>query len=906
MNQNHLYGIELSIEIPDSKSSGNTNDSPTNTDTQRAVGLHENHRKAVAEVKQAPKFPGNVGNTPESLDKYTKRRISKVKPRAQSFFNEFAKYAKDKAGIDVHIPNQGGLRTTADQQALYAQGRTTPGNTVTKADGVNNKSYHQSGMAIDVIDNNDGKRYGSGNQDRQVAQLMRDFSAEHPEHGAHFITGVDGWDPNHVEFHGTEQALGHTSIIDTPAATVESPDNHTTIPSNNTNIQTGGSEEIFGDDFYTRVEGITTNRNPTHVTSKQYGRESFETVYGGLALNNDANRSIDRRITAGEITPIQGYREVVEREMSTFDTKTNGEFRNAKPITKGMSRALAANTGGTGASKFAPTLRELERAETPADIDRVKERINNTALTGNHKREINRELDKYKKDMDGYKPSEYDNKPIYGNNKGSNHSGKRTGTSNSHGSRSGHAGNGGGGSKKSSQFYIIPSASVGFFRILKNTEDYHYNIYELTLTNIRDNIRSALEDSNTIIHLRLFKYSDDYKEKYLIGYNHLSKISFAYLHKDTTGGHSINLAMVGKVVKEMLDSSFFPYISSGSETTAQALMKQIKKFNKRYYKSKPVLSAFTNGGDLDKQSNFEGNYGSLKNKTTYNYEQILLPSVSFMTQMKSLVNSYRFFYVPSTTWIFDDFNFSKKNYESKSLDTKMIPKLNLVILDDSDNKSMNHDYSIYSTDKKENGASGYAIGLFHITNSRPRFYKAEITDFLSGNFVFVTPQGNVIKSVMNKNKKAPAYREKSDNYMVLDEYQGLANNTNTIVIIDNVKEHNKRIKAMSKYTLSDEIIPQLTTIINSDTNVLYTNYTNALDYIKKDQYTFIQQNAMFEFRRVNIQAENADTFVDKEVLVTFSCQSEIQYIHNMNKVEADYLKRAEEQVKTPTERGDFK
>lgn len=38
-----------------------------------------------------------------------------------------------------------GLRTTKQQQALYAQGRTTPGAVVTKADGLIVRSNHQAG-----------------------------------------------------------------------------------------------------------------------------------------------------------------------------------------------------------------------------------------------------------------------------------------------------------------------------------------------------------------------------------------------------------------------------------------------------------------------------------------------------------------------------------------------------------------------------------------------------------------------------------------------------------------------------------------------------------------------------------------------------------------------------------------
>lgn len=43
-----------------------------------------------------------------------------------------------------------GRRTTAQQQALYAQGRTAPGRKVTNADGVRRKSKHQDGHAVDA------------------------------------------------------------------------------------------------------------------------------------------------------------------------------------------------------------------------------------------------------------------------------------------------------------------------------------------------------------------------------------------------------------------------------------------------------------------------------------------------------------------------------------------------------------------------------------------------------------------------------------------------------------------------------------------------------------------------------------------------------------------------------------
>lgn len=55
-----------------------------------------------------------------------------------------------------------GVRTEAQQKALYAQGRTKAGNIVTNADGVKNKSNHQKkydgfGHAVDLYPYVNGK-----------------------------------------------------------------------------------------------------------------------------------------------------------------------------------------------------------------------------------------------------------------------------------------------------------------------------------------------------------------------------------------------------------------------------------------------------------------------------------------------------------------------------------------------------------------------------------------------------------------------------------------------------------------------------------------------------------------------------------------------------------------------------
>lgn len=72
----------------------------------------------------------------------------KIRPMAIDFI------AKAKtAGIDIKIT--AGMRTFEEQEKLYNQGRTTPGNIVTKAKP--GQSFHNYGLAIDVVPIVNGK-----------------------------------------------------------------------------------------------------------------------------------------------------------------------------------------------------------------------------------------------------------------------------------------------------------------------------------------------------------------------------------------------------------------------------------------------------------------------------------------------------------------------------------------------------------------------------------------------------------------------------------------------------------------------------------------------------------------------------------------------------------------------------
>lgn len=82
-----------------------------------------------------------------------------------------ADLAIELTNIDFGVPSTGGLRTEADQAKLFADG-------VSKADGVSNKSYHQSGKAMDVYAYVDGKASWDKLHLALIASAMLQASAQ--------------------------------------------------------------------------------------------------------------------------------------------------------------------------------------------------------------------------------------------------------------------------------------------------------------------------------------------------------------------------------------------------------------------------------------------------------------------------------------------------------------------------------------------------------------------------------------------------------------------------------------------------------------------------------------------------------------------------------------------------------
>lgn len=80
------------------------------------------------------------------LDKYSDDRVSKLHPKVRQTFFDFINECEKTLNIVLRITI--GYRTIDEQNELYAQGRTNPGNIVTKAKG--GQSFHNFGLAVDL------------------------------------------------------------------------------------------------------------------------------------------------------------------------------------------------------------------------------------------------------------------------------------------------------------------------------------------------------------------------------------------------------------------------------------------------------------------------------------------------------------------------------------------------------------------------------------------------------------------------------------------------------------------------------------------------------------------------------------------------------------------------------------
>lgn len=83
-------------------------------------------------------------------DKITIERISKMHPSLrEKIEQDYIECNNSVLGAGVRLRFSQSYRSISEQDALYAQGRTKPGNIVTNARG--GQSYHNYGLAFDMV-----------------------------------------------------------------------------------------------------------------------------------------------------------------------------------------------------------------------------------------------------------------------------------------------------------------------------------------------------------------------------------------------------------------------------------------------------------------------------------------------------------------------------------------------------------------------------------------------------------------------------------------------------------------------------------------------------------------------------------------------------------------------------------
>jgi peptidoglycan LD-endopeptidase CwlK len=99
------------------------------------------------------------------MDSASEAKLAAVSPRLATLIR---KMADQLASEGTYIRVTQALRTVAEQDALYAQGRTAPGSKVTNCPG--GMSYHNYGLAVDCVPSEHGI---------DVA-FVPDWNAQHP------------------------------------------------------------------------------------------------------------------------------------------------------------------------------------------------------------------------------------------------------------------------------------------------------------------------------------------------------------------------------------------------------------------------------------------------------------------------------------------------------------------------------------------------------------------------------------------------------------------------------------------------------------------------------------------------------------------------------------------------------
>lgn len=107
----------------------------------------------------------------KTWDIISDRRIERLHPLIRAKAKEFILRAEKELGITLRLSS--GYRSFESQDELYARGRTTPGSIVTNAKA--GESYHNYGLAIDVVEIKEGKAIWNNPRWDDIAALGKEI-----------------------------------------------------------------------------------------------------------------------------------------------------------------------------------------------------------------------------------------------------------------------------------------------------------------------------------------------------------------------------------------------------------------------------------------------------------------------------------------------------------------------------------------------------------------------------------------------------------------------------------------------------------------------------------------------------------------------------------------------------------
>lgn len=109
---------------------------------------------ALAVLVAVRRRPGVTAPPPDAREARTQAVLAGLPPTTAAVVRlvlDRSREAIDRAlpGWTYHLTS--GIRTQAEQAAIYRQGRTDPGLVVTQVDGITQTSAHQDGRAVDAV-----------------------------------------------------------------------------------------------------------------------------------------------------------------------------------------------------------------------------------------------------------------------------------------------------------------------------------------------------------------------------------------------------------------------------------------------------------------------------------------------------------------------------------------------------------------------------------------------------------------------------------------------------------------------------------------------------------------------------------------------------------------------------------